>query len=138
MTTRQLIEKMKSLRGDSGDVLDRALLEAGEKVRVRAVLLCPVDTGELRSSIRVQRLSRGVVAVGTNKEYAPYVEYGTGTLGDSAVPHTSKQEWRWQDEQGNWHTSHGSPAQPFLRPAVNERELRRIVETQVRKAIDDA
>lgn len=57
MTIQELIRKMQSVRADSGAVLDRALLKGGEKVRGKAVLLCPVDTGELRNSIRVQRIS---------------------------------------------------------------------------------
>ena len=126
------------MRGDSSNVIDRALLKAGERVRARAVLLCPVNTGELRNSIKVTRVSPGKITVGTNKEYAVYVEYGTGTLGDNSVPHTSKQEWRWQDEQGNWHISHGTPAQPFLRPAAKEREVREIVEAELRKAVENA
>lgn len=43
--------------------------------------LCPVDDGELRGSIEFElKESDGVVTalVGTNKEYAPYVEIGTG------------------------------------------------------------
>ena len=79
MTIKELIKKIQSISADSGKVLDRALLKGGESIRGNAVLLCPVDTGELRQSVRVQRLSPGVVIVGTNKEYAVYVEYGTGT-----------------------------------------------------------
>lgn len=55
--------------------------------------LCPVDTGRLRSSItwQIQRDTQGLLAViGTNVEYARYVELGT------------------------IHTA----AQPFLRPAL--------------------
>ena len=129
---------MQSVRADSGKVLDRALLRGGEKIRGNAVLLCPVDTGELRNSIRVQRLAPGVVTVGTNKEYAIFVEYGTGTQGDPGVPHTAKLLWRWQDEQGNWHTSHGHRAQSFLRAAVGKNEEKKIyaiVAEELRKAI---
>ena len=114
MTIQELIKKMQSVRADSGKVLDRALLSGGEKIRGNAVLLCPVDTGELRNSIRVQRLAPGVVTVGTNKE---------------------------QDEQGNWHTSHGHRAQSFLRAAVGKNEEKKIyaiVAEELRKAIDNA
>lgn len=141
MTIQKLINKMKSVRADSGAILDRALLKGGEKVRGNAVLLCPVDTGELRNSIRVQLISPGVVTVGTNKEYAIFVEYGTGTQGDQGVSHTTKMTWRWQDEQGNWHTSHGHKAQSFLRAAVGknaEKEVYRLVAEELRKAIDNA
>ena len=126
MTIQELIKKMQSVRADSGKVLDRALLRGGEKIRGNAVLLCPVDTGELRNSIRVQRLAPGVVTVGTNKEYAIFVEYGTGTQGDPGVPHTAKLLWR---------------SQSFLRVAVGKNEEKKIyaiVAEELRKAIDNA
>ena len=137
MTIQQLISKLKAVRDDSDAVIERGLLKAGEKTRSRAVLLCPVQTGELRNSIKVQKVAPLTVSVGTNKEYAPYVEYGTGTAGDPEVPHTSKESWRWQDEQGNWHTSHGQPPQTFLRPAVREQEAYETEAVEIRKALDD-
>ena len=91
MTTAQLIKKMQAMRA-GGDVLDRALLKAGERVRAKAVLLCPVNTGELRNSIKVTKVAAGKITVGTNKEYAVFVEFGTGTLGDPGVQHKAKQE----------------------------------------------
>ena len=137
MTIQQLISKLKAVRDDSDAVIERGLLKAGEKTRSRAVLLCPVQTGELRNSIKVQKVAPLTVSVGTNKEYAIFVEYGTGMAGDPAVEHTSKESWRWQDEQGNWHTSHGSPPQPFLRPAVREQEAYETVAEEIRRALDD-
>ncbi len=137
MTIQQLITKLKAVRDDSDRVIERGLLKAGEKTRSRAVLLCPVQTGELRNSIKVQKTAPLTVSVGTNKEYAIFVEYGTGTAGDPEVPHTSKESWRWQDEQGNWHTSHGQPPQPFLRPAVREQEIYDTVAQEIRRALDD-
>ncbi len=132
-----LIRRLQSVRNDSDRIIERGLRKAGEKIRGRAVLSCPVDTGELRRSIKVQKPAPLTVTVGTNLEYAPYVEYGTGTAGDPAVSHTNKEFWRWQDEEGNWHTSHGQPAQPFLRPAVKEDEVYSTVAEEIRRALDD-
>lgn len=44
--------------------------------------LCPVDTGRLRNSI-THAVDEGeqVVYIGTNVEYAPYVELGTTRMG---------------------------------------------------------
>lgn len=54
---------------------------------------CPVDTGNLRGSITYEVDTAGnAVYIGTNVEYAPYVELGT-----------SRQK-----------------AQPFLRPAASQ------------------
>ena len=98
--------------------MDRALAEAldeiGEMVVQRARELCPVDTGRLRNSI-THRMGGGgfsfpgmgasvgkEVTVGSNVEYAAYVELGTSKM----------------------------DAQPFLRPAAEDYagEYRRVVE----------
>lgn len=49
-------------------------------------LLCPVDTGRLRNSYTHDvRTGEEAVYIGTNVEYAPYVEYGTSRM--DAQPH---------------------------------------------------
>lgn len=134
----ELTHRLRSVRRDSDTVILRGLLKAANKVRNKAVLRCPVNTGELRNSIQVEQTSALTVTVGTNKEYAPYVEYGTGTMGDPTVPHTQKESWKYQDEDGKWHTSHGSPAQPFLRPAVDADEITDTVADEIRRGIQNA
>lgn len=61
--------------------IDRALQKALEKVGLvaegYAKKLCPVDTGRLRNSITHALDGKKSVAVGTNVEYARYVELGT-------------------------------------------------------------
>lgn len=131
----ELMKKLQQTRSDSNTVVERGLLRAGNKIRNKAVLLCPVDTGELRNSIQVEKTAPLTVAVGTNKEYGPFVEFGTGTQGDPAVPHTTKEYWKYQDENGEWHTSHGQPAQPFLRPAIDEEEIVSTVADEVKGAL---
>lgn len=77
---------------------------------------CPVDTGMLRDSIthRVENGNTGIV--GTNVEYAPYVEYGTGEF---ATQGGGRQGgWVYYSEKDDtfyWTT--GRKAQPFLMPA---------------------
>lgn len=70
-----------------------ALEKIGLLAEGYAQLKCPVDTGNLRGSI-THEVSAGenAVYIGTNVEYAPYVELGT----------------RYQ------------AAQPYLRPAAQE------------------
>lgn len=80
------------LNGPDGPVA-RELARRVVRVEAAAIRGCPVDTGRLRSSIgrQVAVDQLGLVGiVGTDVEYAPYVEYGTSR----------------------------SPAQPFLRPAL--------------------
>lgn len=77
--------------------IESAIAVALEKIGLLAenyaAKKCPVDTGNLRGSItREIDTSDNAVYIGTNVEYAPYVELGT-----------SRQK-----------------AQPFLRPAASE------------------
>lgn len=60
------------------DAVLRALEQIGMAAEGYAKDLCPVDTGNLRNSItHVVDESNGAVYIGTNVEYAPYVELGT-------------------------------------------------------------
>lgn len=68
---------------------DRALEICGEKAESYAKELCPVDTGRLRNSISHMQYGEDEY-IGSNVEYAPYVELGT----------------------------HKMKARPFLRPAA--------------------
>lgn len=91
------------------------------KVETTAKTKAPKDSGALRRSITsdVKASADSVQGtVSTPLEYAPYVEYGTGLMsskgGRQDVP------WRYQDDEGNWHTTSGQPPQPFMRPALDE------------------
>lgn len=93
----------------------RALEKCGMTAEGYAKLLCPVDTGNLRNSIthRVDE-AESAVYIGTNNEYAAYVELGTGKY----YPGGRKTPWVYQDAKGNWHLTHGQRAQPYLKPAI--------------------
>ena len=56
---------------------NKALEIIGGKAESYAKRLCPVDTGRLRNSITHQQYDDSTEVVGTNVEYAPYVELGT-------------------------------------------------------------
>lgn len=70
---------------NTGEVLDalqaavlRGLERIGSEAEGYAKDLCPVDTGNLRNSITHKVDSAEKAAyIGTNVEYAPYVELGT-------------------------------------------------------------
>lgn len=56
----------------------KALTECGLVAEGYAKLMCPVDTGNLRNSITTNVvMAEKACYVGTNVEYAPYVELGT-------------------------------------------------------------
>lgn len=102
--------------GFDGDI--RAGLEyVLQIIEDEAKLRCPYDNGELRRRITHQVQDTAGV-VGTNVSYAPYVHEGTGIYaadgqGRKEVP------WRYQDEEGHWHSTSGQKPQPFLRDAMD-------------------
>lgn len=93
----------------------RALEKCGLVAEGYAKKLCPVDTGNLRNSItHTVDEQEPAAIIGTNNEYAAYVELGTGKYAEGGRP----TPWVYQDAKGNWHMTHGQRAQPFLKPAV--------------------
>ena len=91
----------------------RGLEKCGLTAEGYAKKLCPVDNGTLRNSITHQ-VDDNDVLIGSNLEYAPYVELGTGKYYPGGRP----TPWVYQDAHGNWHYTHGNRAQPYLKPAV--------------------
>lgn len=85
-----------------------ALEKCGLVAEGYAKRLCPVDTGRLRNSITHTTVSENetVAYIGTNVEYAPYVELGT----------------RY------------TRAQPFIKPSVADHvnEYKRIIENELK------
>lgn len=76
--------------------------------------LCPVDTGELRGSIRAEvnkDASAVTGTVGSSKEYAVYVEMGTGDKGRESGGNGSPVKASYRTKWG------GMRARPYLWPA---------------------
>lgn len=93
---------------------------------------CPVDIGTLRNSITYE-VYDDYGEVGTNLEYAPYVEFGTGKF---AVNGDGRQtRWSYQDEEGNWHSTIGQEPQPYLVPALDEN--RGVIELTLKASLDE-
>lgn len=98
-----------------------------------------VDTGKLRNNIAhktvVISATKQDEYIGTNIEYAPFVEFGTGkyTTGKS---NAKKIPWTYKDEKGVWHTTSGQMPHPFLKPAATEHtsEYRGILENSLKNA----
>ena len=88
--------KFTSYKGQIEKSVDQAIARAlevcGGLAERYAKEICPVDTGRLRNSIAHEPVDDHTERIGSNVEYAPYVELGT----------------RYQK------------AQPYLRPAVED------------------
>lgn len=123
---------------NSGEVkreLEAAVERALEKCGLRGVKLAanlaPVDTGALRNSITHHVAEdESAVYIGSNKEYAAYVELGTGKYYPGGRP----TPWTYQDASGDWHLTHGQRAQPYLKPAIadNASVYRSIIESELK------
>lgn len=109
----------------------KALLEAGIVRALEAVGLqaegyakrkCPVDTGNLRNSI-THMVSSDTVYIGTNVEYAAYVEYGH-----------SQEVGRYVPALGARLKQPFVKARPFLKPALNDHipEYKSIIEEYIK------
>ncbi len=106
----------------------RGLIKASMLVEGQAVLLAPVDKGGLRDSIGYKVDESELVAyVGTNCEYAIYVEFGTGEFAENG--NGRKGGWVYKTPNGEVHFTYGMPPQPYLRPAFrrNQKAIRDIL-----------
>ena len=109
----------------------RALEKCGLTAEGYAKKLCPVDTGNLRNSItHTVDEEEPAAYIGSNVEYAAYVELGTGKYVSGGRP----TPWVYQDEKGNWHRTNGQKAQPYLKPAVSDHAntYRKIIEDEMK------
>lgn len=111
----ELIIKLDNLENiDLDKVLNRACLLVENDAKQK----CPVNTGALRASI-THEVKDNEGTIGTNLEYAPYVEFGTG-LFSSKGDGRQDVPWRYQTPDGKWHTTSGQKPQPYLQPALNQ------------------
>lgn len=97
------------------EAVAKALETIGRVAERYAKELCPTDTSRLKNSISHQ-VDDDTVYVGTNVEYAPYVELGTGKFAEGGGGRPTP--WSYQDDKGNWHTTNGMKPQPYLKPAI--------------------
>ena len=101
------------------EVEERTLEDWGAFAEGVAIGLCPVDTSNLKNHIsHVVELPDHCVDMGTNVEYAVFVEYGTGKYAEEGNGRPTP--WAYQDKDGNWVWTAGQQPQPFIRPAISE------------------
>lgn len=124
--THELMVKLDAVKNVD---LRRAFLKVGNDIEVAAKQNCngrfSEPTGTLKRSIRADLIPNGV-EVGTNLEYAVYVEHGTGLYAFDGVGRASTPEhpipWRYRGSDGKWYTTSGQKPKPFLIPAFNSKK----------------
>jgi hypothetical protein len=99
-----------------------------DAMRNRLIKHRHIDTGALLQSIRHETGIDGntvtsyIIADAKNPangaQYAEFLELGTGAA--HGRPGGRAGYWRYQDRNGNWHTTDGMDADPFISPSVEE------------------
>lgn len=126
----ELLANLSGLGGNVKESARKGLERGAKKIQKNAKYLAPVDEGTLRNSIKTKSeiTAEGAEAqVFTNIEYAPYVEFGTGSRGakqdvnGNSISHRS--DWK------------GQVAQPYLSPAYLHAKNSGEVEQEVIKSI---
>lgn len=124
-----------------GDSTEKILTMIGIKAEKYAKARCPVGTpestgkkgyrgGTLRNSITFV-VDGSDLSVGTNVEYAPYVELGTGPY------FNTPPSWiKYVSKKGSGSGSGYVRPRPFLRPAIEEHteEYKRIIENELKNS----
>lgn len=115
------------------DLKDK-MVQATKLVHAQAKALAPVDTGNLAGSIRMEVKKSGKNLIGrvyTNVQYAPYVEFGTGSTGQGTYPYKVKglklsyrdTPWAYTPDGGEtFYRTNGQEAQPYMYPAIKQNE----------------
>lgn len=121
------------IRRQIKDAIIRGLERCGMQGESYAKDLVPVNTGNLRNSITHKvDTSEPAAYIGTNNEYAVYVELGTGEYAEGGGGRPTP--WVYQDDKGNWHHTHGQRAKPYLRPALadHKKTYKNILEDELK------
>lgn len=144
----RLLSKLKNMADMD---LKSTMVQATKVVHAQAKLLAPVDTGNLAGSIHMKVQEKGKKVEGkvyTNVQYAPYVEFGTGSKGNGTYPYTIKgislayrnTTWVYTPDGGEtFYRTRGQRAQPYMYPALkrNEKYIKKIfkngVHTELKK-----
>lgn len=109
---KEAMKALEDYKDTKTEQLEKATQKATVSVQRGAKKNVPVDTGRLRASIhRTSNKLNGTVH--TNVEYAPYIEFGTGSEVD--VPE-GLEDYAMQFK-GDGKRQVNLPAQPYLFPA---------------------
>lgn len=128
MSNFNFISYKKQLDAALEKQTNNALEICGGKAESYAKENCPVDTGHLRNSIshKVDKQNK-VAYIGSNVEYAPFVEFGTGQFYNGGVG--GRQSGWTYTKKGEAKNTIGMRGREFLKRAIVEHrdEYRKIL-----------
>jgi hypothetical protein len=103
------------------DAKQHAMDVVGKYIRGNAVLLCPVDTDELRGSIgwRIDPQENHII-MGTDVEHGLFVELGTGIYEASGKGRQTPWAYYYEGKKGpqGWRMTHGMRPKKFITKAI--------------------
>ncbi|NEZ46501.1 HK97 gp10 family phage protein [Clostridium niameyense] len=97
-------------------------------IQSQAKALAPVDTSNLKTNIDYKiQASKLEAYIGTNCDYAIYVEFGTGEFAENGQGR--KGGWVYTNSEGKTIFTRGSKPKPYLRPAyrANKQVLKQLL-----------
>jgi hypothetical protein len=99
--------------------IDNEMAAAVENMATSAKQNLSADYGALRASISARKLSNYNYLLSANKDYAPYIEFGTGIY---AASYLNSKEKEWQDLARQYYVNGKgtTPSQPYFYPAVKQ------------------
>ncbi|HFI0700341.1 TPA: HK97-gp10 family putative phage morphogenesis protein [Streptococcus suis] len=124
----KFVDNSAAVKRELERAMIRGLIKAAMLVEGQAVLLVPTKTGALKKSIGYKVNESELVAyIGTNCEYAIYVEFGTGEFAENG--NGRQGGWVYRTPDGEVHFTYGMEPQPYLRPAFrqNQKAVREIL-----------
>jgi len=143
MRKRDVAQFNRDMRNTQSDLKDRVRVTVnrkGIKLHANAVQGAPVDNGDLRGSIRFIFDDHDTIAtVGTDKVYAPYVEFGTAP---HLITPKNKKALSWKVGKKRIFVKSvrhpGTEPNPFMRNALKsvDPEFRFAIATDLRDTIN--
>ncbi len=142
----ELTRRLREVKTAISDTLEEAgtlgmlVVEGGARDKVS------VDIGELRRGIITKTLEKTEnsvkIGTGTNIQYGPYLEYGTGIYAENGEGRDTPWVYYYAGTKGEegWRFTRGMKAKPFLRPAYDENKeaVKDIVREELERAIQEA
>lgn len=116
--TYEIKDLSEEAKQASHQQLLNGLVRCGMKMQEYATKLAPVKTGALANSVAFKiEPDEKSAYVGSNSEYAAYVEFGTGKY--SELGGTPKERWVYYDKAHDvFRMGYPQKPRPFIRPAV--------------------
>lgn len=124
MNAKEAIAAMENKKAEIEKLLEKGMEKALLTVEADAKRNCPVDEGLLRASINHEtEVGNEEITgrVGTNVEYAAFVEFGTGIYAENGDGRQTP--WAWIGDSVKWeggHKTQGQKGKRFMQDAIDK------------------